>query len=75
MIVLGITSRTWGNEFATEPSARWTCLIFITLYDAACSWAAKERCVGSDDERENNGKPSCGNDSADYERVYVKAYV
>ena len=23
---------------------------FITLYDAACSWAAKERCVGSDDK-------------------------
>ena len=25
---------------------------FITLYDAACTWATEERCVGSDDERE-----------------------
>ncbi|MEM5687830.1 hypothetical protein AAHB49_23555 [Bacillus cereus] len=26
-----------------RPSARWTCIIFITLYDAACTWATKER--------------------------------
>ncbi|MGR5882084.1 flagellar biosynthesis protein flip [Bacillus cereus] len=53
MIVLGITRQGLGvMNFTTKPSACWTCIIFITLYDAACTRATEERCVGSDDERE-----------------------
>lgn len=36
------SSRTWGYEFTTEPSACWTRIIFIAVYNAASTWSIKE---------------------------------
>ncbi|MGR5908227.1 hypothetical protein ACT7DL_20225 [Bacillus paranthracis] len=52
MIVLGITRQGLGvMNLPPNQVLVGLALFFITLYDAACSWAAKERCVGSDDKR------------------------
>lgn len=67
--------RIWGNEFIIKLSVCWICIIFIIFYDVVCIWVIEEWCVGFDDERENNSKLSCGNDSFYYERIYVKVYV
>ena len=44
MIVLGITRQGLG-VMNLPPNQVLVGLVFIALYDAACSWAAKERCV------------------------------
>ena len=68
MIVLGITRQGLGVMNLPPNQVLVGLTLFYHSYDAACTWATEERCVGSDDERENNGKSSCGDDSSYYEK-------
>ena len=75
MIVLGITRQGLGVMNLPPNQVLVGLALFLSLFTMQPVLGQLKSDVGSDDKRENNGKPSCGNDSADYERVYVKAYV
>ena len=74
MIVLGITSRAWGNEFTTEPSTCWTCLIFITLTMQPVLGQLKSD-VWDPMTKEITVSQAAETTAPIMKRVYVKAYV
>ena len=75
MIVLGITRQGLGVMNLPPNQVLVGLALFLSLFTMQPVLGQLKSDVWDPMTKEDNSKSSCGNDSADYERVYVKAYV
>ncbi len=75
MIVLGITRQGLGVMNLPPNQVLVGLALFLSLFTMQPVLGQLKSDVGSDDERTNNSKSSCGDDSSDYERLHGEAYI